>query len=184
MKKHRNKIKIGENFSSGAEKVESLTRGETPQNVTMTQAATSTGITTPASQNTAAYEDIGEEKQEKKKDFAEGITLTPQQREAQAARRRVQAAVAKKQQEERQEVYKQEQMRRTKTAFKRWKEGYRVSLEREKERLNRRQMQTDEGKEPPRRAPGFGGWLAAVVALGTTTLALITVVAVGMTVSL
>ena len=117
MKKRKNINKIGVNFSSGAEKVESLTKGETPQNVAATQAATSTGMPTPAAQNTVAYEPIGEQN----KSQNAGITLTPQQREAQDARRRVQAAVAKKEQEERQKAYRQERAQRAKTAFKRWK---------------------------------------------------------------
>ena len=138
MKKGKKQIKIGEYFSSGAEKVESLTKGETPQNVAATQSATSTGMTTPASQNTAAYENIGEKSQggqEERRPQIEGVTLTPQQREAQAARRRVQAAVAKKEREDRLEAYRQEQRKRAKNAFRSWKEGYRVSLEREKARF-------------------------------------------------
>ncbi|MBQ8427892.1 MAG: germination protein YpeB, partial [Clostridia bacterium] len=167
MKKKKNKI--GMNMSSGAEKVEELARGETPQNTVVSQGATSTAINMPAAQNTATYENIGVE------NLPNGATdelgrmkLTAAQKEAQAARRRVQRAVAQKEREERLEAYKREKAARAKS----WREEYRAALEREKRQLR-------EKNEPPKRAPGFGGWLAAVVSLGVITLALSGIVTVG-----
>ena len=162
MKKEKNKI--GQNVSSGAEKVEEIIRKERPQNLAATQSATSTGMNTPASQNTAAYEPIG------------GEGLTPQQREAQAARRRVQAAVAEKQKKDAEEAYRRMQMEKARKASGAWRQSYKDALEREK----KKQREREKG-DSPKRAPGFGGWLAAVVALGAATLTLITVVAVGAT---
>ncbi len=167
----KKKMKIGENFSSGAEKVESLIKGETPQNLAATQSATSTGMPSAALQNTSAYRDVGSEAREKE----DGIRLTPAQKEAQAARRRVQLAVAKKELQERKAAYKKEKAERAKTSFRRWKASYEEGVRRKEEDMRAKKS----GEEPPKRAPGFGGWLAAVVTLGTTTLALITVLAVG-----
>ena len=164
----RRKNKIGVNMSSGAEKVEELARKERPENLALSQEVTSTSMTSPAAQNTASY----------RVPYEEGVKLTEAQKEAQAARRRVQRAVAEKQRQERLDAYLEQQQEEQETRMKSWKEEYRVALEREKRLLNEKKKG---GDGPQKRAPGFGGWLAAVVALGTTTLALITVVAVGAT---
>ncbi len=152
MKKKKNQVKVGENISSGAEKVESIARKETPENIAVAQEVTSTGMSAPASQNTAAYSYAAERTTPSPAD-GEKLRLTAAQKEAQAARRRVQKAVAKKEREEQKAAYHEEKKARAKR----------------------------DKREDKKRTRGIGGWIAAVVALGTTTLALTTVVAVGVT---
>lgn len=187
--KKRKKNKIAENFSSGAEKVESIVgERETGEYLAETQMATGTSVNAASAMNTAAnggmpfptatVADLPETK------------LTSAEKEAIAAKRRVQKAMEKQQKKERAERLKKERIqkvaaiKRERTekavaAAKNWREGYRVAMEQEKKKLRAKQEGGDGGDRSPKRAPGFGGWLAAVVTLGATTLVLSTVVAVG-----
>ena len=80
----KKKQKIGENLSSGAEKVEKIAKGETPQNTVTWEGINSTAINTPASQNTAAYQNIGGE-EHPLEDETDWMKLTAAQKEARAA---------------------------------------------------------------------------------------------------
>jgi len=165
MKKKEKGVKIGQNMSSGAEKIEELAKGISPEDTVAAQGATGSSINTPASQNTAAYTYLGRRDEMEKEEMRRATRL-----EAQAARRRVQKAVAEKQREERADAIRRARAEKRAT----WREEYAEALEREKKNMD------DKKKDDhSKRTPGIGGWIAAVVTLGTTTLALTTVVAVG-----
>ena len=177
MKKKEQKTEIATNVSSGAKKVETVVKKKQMK-------------TTPSARGDAALGDSA--KQEKGKVNA---TMGRAEKESAAAKARVELALKKKEEkekrkqerakkkEEKAELRRKKLAEKNAIAEKRAKEREERQRERAHAKANRNQANARKRKEKKNnresRAKGYGGWIAAVVTLGVTTLALATTVTVG-----
>ena len=155
------------NISRGAEKVEKIARGE---------AGTAQGREREELQAAAAGGGAGKAQAAKKAHRAENkaahekATAEKIERENERARSRAEAAAAKKREKEERVLRKQEQQREREV---------RAAEARQHRRAERAARKTKRAENKKQRAPGFGGWLAAVVSLSVAVLALGAIVTVG-----
>lgn len=155
------------NISRGAEKVEKIARGE---------AGAAKGREREELQAAAAGGGAGKAQSVKKTNRAENKAAHEKamaekiERENERARSRVAAAEAKKKEKEERALRKQEQQRAREA------HAAEARRHRREERAARKAKRAESKKQ---RAPGFGGWLAAVVSLSVAVLALGAIVTVG-----
>ena len=170
--KEKKETKIAENISSGAEKVEEIEK--TVQKKSKTENGKRTQETSKEEKidvkkmNAASSNGKAEKESEAAKARVEAALkkqqLKQERKEAQAKARK-KAAEERKAREEKRKALREERIRERAHA------KANRSQKREKERAKRR--------ENHKRDNGYGGWLAAVIALGAVTLALTTAVTVG-----
>ena len=146
------------NISSGAKKAQSLTRTDENNN----------------SRNTASVEELANQSAEAKKQS---------QRRTEGRHRRAEAegkARADKKEDKRKQSEQAKQARAAKMEA-RTAERQKAAAEKQaiKERHRREKAEQRAEKRQKRHTPGFGGWLAAVISLGTTCLVLATIVTYG-----
>lgn len=168
MKKEKKEISV--NLSSGAEKVERISRRKKADGAESVQEVITEMNTEPiTAQGDAA---LGSAEEVKKK------IERKVEKESEAAKARVEAALKKKEEKARKAKEKQE---RAEKAKKEREESQRARAhakanrrqDREHARAKRRAERGDKDRK------SYGGWLAAVIALSAVTLALGTTVAVG-----
>ena len=108
-----------------------------------------------------------------KGDSALGDSTQKAKKESAAAKKRVEAAIKKKEAEvKRQEAREKKRAEKAAAREKKIRERAHAKANKSQERAKRRSRREHREK-------GYGGWIAAVVALGVTTLALATTVTVG-----
>lgn len=108
-----------------------------------------------------------------KGDSALGDSTQKAEKESAAAKKRVEAAIKKKEAEiKRQEAREKKRAEKEAAREKKIRERAHAKANKSQERAKRRSRREHREK-------GYGGWIAAVVALGVTTLALATTVTVG-----
>jgi len=198
-----NKEKIGENVSSGAEKVETVEK-----TVKKTEKAPRTSK--KAEEKAKAAERVKKakaktEKKEKKalgkaekRDRRRALKLEAKERRAQRkAEAKERAAARKAAAAERRDMLKnetaverlarkeREKKERVAAKDRERERRHALALKRKEIRLKKREQRLEarakrrENSARREHAPGFGGWLAAVIALGVTTLAMGTLVTAG-----
>ncbi len=149
----KKEIEIATNVSSGAEKV---------QTVEKEIKKSRDGGTKKTVKSVSA-----------KGDSALGDSTKKAEKESEAAKKRVEAAIKKKEAEAKRKE-EREKKRAEKIAAREKK-----IRERAHAKANRSQARAKKKEHRQHREKGYGGWIAAVVALGVTTLALATTVTVG-----
>ncbi len=194
MKKEQEK-KIATNRSSGAEKVEVVEREKSESGKPELKAAVKTQKT---AQGAAAMGGESSAKRIDAKKLNAQTAGSKAEKESEAAKARVERALAKKKaqeekREQREKMLAEKKAERAKRAEAKKAESERKNAEREekrrqraREKANKRnaaakrksQRQTQK-KGNAERGKGYGGWLAAVIALGTVTLGLTAAVTVG-----
>ncbi len=180
MKKKEKETEIATNVSSGAKKVETVEKKIKKERVK----------TTPSAKGDAALGDSVKEEKSKL-----NLNMGRAERESEAAKARVELALKKKEEkekrkaarakkkEEKAEARKKKLAEKKALAEKRAKEREEAQRERAHAKANKNQAHSrkkaEKKKDRESRAKGYGGWIAAVVTLGVTTLALATTVTVG-----
>ncbi len=166
--KKENEKEIGKNLSSGAEKVEQI--AAIPNATDVTSGYVGTAFEQNPTLTNPALLGVGipvetENKTDEEKVLLERASKQELQAENErvAAEKRVRSALDRKEKKEK---------------AKKAKEEKRLANERRKSR-SENGSGGGNSKEPKRRNPEIGGWIAAVVALSVTTLALGAVVTVG-----
>lgn len=112
------------------------------------------------------------------------LKTTEAEKESEAAKARVARALKKKEEQEkrkaqRAEAKKKRDEKRAEAKKKREEELLALERERAHRKANRNRKKSHEKEKKENRSKGYGGWIAAVVTLGATTLALATTVTVG-----
>lgn len=198
MEKKEKEIEIATNVSSGAEKVESVekevARSTPAKRVTKTKTTVKDHTTLGGKR---------EEKVSAKKKNAE-LKGSKAEKESAAAKARVEAALKKKELKEKRKAEKakraKERAEKRKEMLAKWKEKRKKEAEKRRvkkeekirerahakankqqersRKQTQRKKKENSGKKRENRGKGYGGWIAAVVTLGVTTLALATAVTV------
>ncbi len=165
--------KIGKNTSSGAEKVEALERAaqETEQSAEK------------AEKKMARAAAKAEKKAAEAKKRAEKAAKKAERKAEKIVRSEMTAADAAGEQQRIAEREKREKIalkaQRREAEEKEREEKMKAQEEKRRQREKQKEREKKERAKKREHAPGFGGWLAATIALGTACLALTTVVTVG-----
>ena len=188
--KETKQTQTGKNVSSGAEKVERITRetGEKKQATprkTAEKSKSETGVNAKKTNTATANEKAAQESKAAKARVAAAIKKKEEKEKKKAER----AAKRAKKREERTKRAARIAEERKVRAEKRKAELETARRERAHKKANkmqaknkeraRKQAEREEKNKSRGGKKGYGGWLAAVIALGATTLALATVVTVG-----
>ncbi len=176
-------MRENESRSSGAEKVEAIARGEAEQHAAKRR---SEGVDAPERARRTSGRRAAESAETLARHTAAEEAETMRraaEREAARAEKRVAAAQAKREQAEKkaQIAAEKQHAREERIAQKREQDRERHARAQE-ERMHRRAERAERrtaAHETNDRTPGFGGWLAAVVALSVAVLALGAIVTVG-----
>ncbi|MBQ8658825.1 MAG: germination protein YpeB [Clostridia bacterium] len=198
---------IATNLSSGAEKVETIEKKTTQSGANKTQTAKKTTVkkTSEPSANKPAQKTLTNAQVERKEELAKKeserakkrVELALAKKKAQAEKaekrkaekeaRRKKAEAAKAERKKKAAEKKAAKAEKRKEALEKRKELAKQRKEQAKKRKEERKARANNKKkttkknngERKRHAPGYGGWLAAVISLGAVTLALTTVVTLG-----
>lgn len=159
----KKETEIATNVSSGAEKVQTIEKEVKQTRKNGEKKKTATVKTVSA-----------------KGDSALGDSTQKAEKESKAAKRRVEMAIKKKEAEAKRKeaAAKRKEEREKKRAEKAAAREAKIR-ERAHQKANKRQARSQRNKNREHRGREYGGWIAAVVALGVTTLALATTVTVG-----
>ena len=192
----KKETKIATNLSSGAEKVETVEKEiKKEQKETPTVKKEVKSVETKA-KGDAALGDSVQETKTKRTESVNAKKLNTQhsgakaERESEAAKKRVEIALKKKEEKEKRKAERAKKRAEKESAQKAKKEA--MIRERAHKKANKTQARAKKKAEKQRksnkgetgekresRTKGYGGWIAAVVTLGVTTLALATTVTVG-----